>query len=113
MLYNDSLNCYINCRYYYYFDGNRNYFCTIDEFCPKEYNKLIPVEKECIKNCSLDDKYKYEFRSICYMECPKESKQSKEKNNYCEAICDENNPFVIIETQECVDFCEITLTLSK
>ena len=104
---NDSLNCYENCSYYYYFDENMNYFCTDNELCPDTYSKLIPNERKCIKNCSLDNIYKYEFRNMCYSECPKESKETKD--NYCEALCDEENPFLIVETQECVDFCELVL----
>ena len=72
-----------------------------------EYNKLIPEEKKCIKNCSLDNIYKYEFKNICYSKCPKELKETKE--NYCEAFCNETNPFVIIDTQECVEFCDFNL----
>jgi hypothetical protein len=113
LIYQDSLNCYVNCSHYYYFDENRNYFCTNYSFCPKEYSKLKPEQRECIKNCSLDDQYQFDFRNICYKVCPKESEPSKEKDNFCEALCDENNPFVIVETQECVDFCDLSLTLSE
>ena len=113
LIYQDSLNCYVNCSHYYYFDENRNYFCTNYSFCPKEYSKLKPEQRECIKNCSLDDQYQFDFRNICYTVCPKESEPSKEKDNFCEALCDENNPFVIVETQECVDFCDLSLTLSE
>ena len=34
-------------------------------------------------------------------------------NNYCEAICNEQNPFALIETQECVNFCDINLFFKK
>ena len=102
--YEGSLNCYENCIYYYYFDENRNYYCTINDSCPNEYNKLIPDKRECLNNCSLDDTYKFEFRNICYSECPKE-KSKESKDNYCEALCNEEKPFVIVQTQECVDFC--------
>ena len=36
----------------------------------------------------------------------KKNRKSKEsKDNYCEALCNEEKPFVIVQTQECVDFC--------
>ena len=35
------------------------------------------------------------------------------KEYYCEALCNETKPFVMINTQECVDFCEISLIVSK
>ena len=105
--YEGSLNCYENCSYYYYFDELGNYYCTNVALCPDIYNKLIIDERKCIKDCSLDDKYIFEFRNKCYIECPKESKKSKD--NHCEALCDDENPFLIIETQECVDFCDLNL----
>ena len=105
--YEGSLNCYENCSYYYYFDEYGNYSCTNGALCPDIYNKLILDERKCIKDCSLDDKYIFEFRNKCYMECPEGSKKSKD--NYCEALCDDENPFLITETQECVDFCDLDL----
>ena len=30
-----------------------------------------------------------------------------DKKYYCEALCDEDKPFVIVETQECVEWCNI------
>ena len=105
---NNSVNCYKNCTYYYYFDQYGNYECTITNSCPKEYNKLIMDNRECTNNCELNKEFKYEFGNKCYSQCPKESKESINKEYYCEAICSEEKPFVIIETQECVEFCDIT-----
>ena len=105
--YNNYLNCYKNCTYYYYFDENNNYYCTNDSSCPLEYNKLIIDKRECIKQCSSNTIYKYEFRNKCYELCPKDSELSLIKDLFCEALCSEEKPFVIIETQECVDFCDI------
>ena len=31
-------NCYNNCEYYYYFDNERNYYCTNNSICPNEYH---------------------------------------------------------------------------
>ena len=52
-------NCYKKCSYYYYFDENKNYFCTETEECPEEYRELIPEQKKCIKRnnseCEIND----------------------------------------------------------
>ena len=79
--YNGTFNCFENCPYYY-FEENNKYYCTNMPLCPFEYNKLILDEGKCIKNCSLDDKYKFEFRNVCYYKCPEES---KEIEGNCEA----------------------------
>ena len=62
---------------------------------------------ECIKDCELNNINKYEFRFKCYPQCPNESKQSIDNEYYCEALCDENKPFIIVETQECVEWCSL------
>ena len=109
--YEDSLNCYENCSYYYYFDENRNYHCTINLTCPDAYNKLILNNRECINNCSLDNTYKFEYKNICYSECPTGTKEIND--NYCQLVCNETNPFLIINTQECREFCDIDLMSRK
>ena len=108
---NNYLNCYKNCSYYYYFDNEGQYTCTSNTSCPLEYSKLN--NRQCIKNCSLNDINKYEFRGKCYAKCPKESEESKTKENFCEAKCDEEKPFVIISTQVCVDFCDVASLETK
>ena len=110
---NNYLNCYKNCSYYYYFDDQGQYTCTSDASCPLEYSKLNTNNSQCIKNCSLNDINKYEFRNKCYSKCPEESEESKTKKNYCEALCNEKNSFVIISTQECVEYCDIFSTAAK
>ena len=52
--YEDDTNCYKICDYYYYFDENKNYFCTPNLNCPDEYSKLIPDKKKCVKNTESD-----------------------------------------------------------
>ena len=47
---NNYYNCYINCSFYYYFDNEKNYQCTIKNKCPNEYSKLLIDKLECIKN---------------------------------------------------------------
>ena len=115
--YNFSLGNYTNCfqeETYYYFDiNNTQYHFIYDSTCPYNYNKLIFPKKQCIENCSLDNTYKYEFRKHCYDQCPSDSKKSENKSNYCDPICPFNKPFEIIETQECVENCNISFLYNK
>ena len=104
---NNQINCYINCSCFYYFDEDKNYQCTKDYFCPKEFSKLQPERRECIKDCSLETNTKFEFQKTCYERCPPQTEESLEKAYYCEAICDEENPFELIDSQKCVDYCDI------
>ena len=69
---NDSFhekNCYIKCKYYYYFNESNEYECTEQEICPNNY-KLIESKKKCINKCENDNYYKYEYNLNCYIKCP-------------------------------------------
>ena len=110
-------NCYDNCSYYHYFNENENVsYCTNSGICPEDYNKLIEDKKECISRCEKDNKYKYEFKSKCYSQCPSNSMKrennddfpyfSLNKNYFCKPICNEDNPYEIIYAQECVRNCD-------
>ena len=105
---NDN-NCYKVCPFYYYFDNDKNYFCTVNLECPIEYNKLISNKSKCIDDCSNDDFYQYEFRKHCINECPSNTQKSETKNNFCDIICTKEKPFEIIEKQECVESKNCTL----
>ena len=109
LIHNDNAkNCYNICPFYYYFDTNvKQYYCTKNYICPKEYSKLFPDENKCIKYCNESIYNKYEFQNKCYKECPPKSILSKDRDYFCEAICDEEHPFLMIKTQQCVDFCDI------
>ena len=75
-----------------------------------------------IENCLLTS-YKYEFQENCYEICPNNSKQrenSKELEGFeldeiyfCKPICNETFPFEIINTQECVQNCDINSIIDK
>ena len=67
--YNEK-NCYPKCEYYYYFDINNNYFCTLNNSCPDNYKNLIIEKNKCIYNCSYDNIYIYEYNNTCYDICP-------------------------------------------
>ena len=103
------INCYEICPYYHYHNPiNNKYYCTKDESCPEEFDKLIPDDNICVNDCSKDNYYKYEFRHICYHECPLNiSEYSENKNYFCEAICPKDFPFEVISTQLCIDKCSI------
>ena len=47
---NNYINCYENCNYYYYFDNEYNFHCTLNYSCTIEYPKLNEITKECKKN---------------------------------------------------------------
>ena len=100
MILESYINCYIECPFYHYLN-----YCTINNKCENEYNKLILDKKECVKNCSLDDEYK--FQKQCFKQCPENTEISKNKEFYCEVICDEEKPFERVEYQECVERCDI------
>ena len=99
---NDSLNsnnynchnCYKKCDYFYYFDSSNDYHCTINDECPKEYNKLIKNKNKCINNCSNDDIYRYDENNLCvqfiYL-------------NESFLICPINTPFE--KNRECIEIC--------
>ena len=111
---NNYSNCYKNCDYYYFFDDLGNFNCTSDYNCPLEFSKLQVNKSECIKNCSLDDTNKLEFRNKCYDKCPEESIEiNGTEYHYCEALCNKDYPFLIHNTQECVEFCTIEEILSN
>ena len=106
--FSEEENKFIICDYYIYYnisDNNLKY-CTSEYSCPKDFNKIIEDKNQCINDCSQDNYYKYEFRHSCYEECPPIiSEISSTKDYYCEAICNKEYPYEIIETQECVNIC--------
>jgi len=51
---NNHINCYQNCNYYYYFDNEYNYHCTINSTCPRKYSMLNQSTNECIKTNMMD-----------------------------------------------------------
>ena len=102
-------NCYKECPHYFYYDDKKGIsYCTENETCPEEFNKLIFEKKKCVKNCDDDDTYKYLFQKRCYEECPQDSFKSENNSDYsCKQSCPKDYPFEIILTQECVKYCPI------
>ena len=100
--------------YFQYFDETENIFhCTKNNECPINYNKLIEDKSECISSCEKNNIYKYEFESKCYIDCPPNSMKRDNSDDlsylnlnkiyFCKPICNENYPFEIILSQECVE----------
>ena len=115
-------NCYMNCSFYHYYDSGISY-CTKGKKCMNEYDKLIEDKSECVSNCTKDDQYKFEFRKHCYKECPSNSTVRKnitelegfslDKKYFCKPICNEEAPFEILYTQECLKNCSIKYLIDK
>ena len=63
-------NCYPKCDFYFYFDNKGGFHCLDYFVCPENYDKLIEEKRECIDDCSKDDKYKYEFGKNCLENIP-------------------------------------------
>ena len=86
---NDSLayhnNCYIQCKYYYYFGEDNKYFCTKSDECPLSYNKIIKGKNKCINDCQKDDEYIYEFNNTCLKKCPENTKMYYEEKKCLES----------------------------
>ena len=100
----DSINCYKNCPFYYYYDSSKIYQCTEKDECPKEYNKLIKEKMKCIDECFNDDKYQIEFNNTCYISCPEETKISNNNSHLCLLECPENKPYEN-QNNECIQEC--------
>ena len=115
---NEYKNCYIKCPHYFYFDNYfQKYYCTKDDKCPGNYNKLIYDKNQCYKKCGEDGLHKYEFQNGCYKECPKGSIKDENKKGankyFCKPNCTKDNPYEIISTQECVQNCSFQELTSK
>ena len=79
-------NCLEICQNYYYFVNNyeNSYSCTSDDYCPENY-KLIASKKKCIKKCSDDDTYIFEYNDICVEKCSSSLKTDNEDKKCLES----------------------------
>ena len=73
-------NCFEICNYYYYFNDNNQYTCTVYDSCDYNY-KLIRPKKKCINECRNDheNKYIYEYNDECVESCPSNVKTDNEE----------------------------------
>ena len=107
------LNCYSECPSLYYIEENINdtkYKCTLNSECPNNYNKLIKDLGKCIDKCEKEGNYKYEYRNNCFNDCPEgtirnNNSLESDKKYFCKPICEEEEPFEIIQEQKCVKYC--------
>ena len=101
-------NCYYKCKYYFYNDitTNKNY-CTEEGECPIEYNKFIYNNNQCTEDCKKDDIYKYEYKKQCLPNCPSNTELYEDIDYYCIPQCSEEYLFIMIGSQECINYCTI------
>ena len=99
-MFNNSLNCYKNCSYYYYFDNENNYNCTINSSCPDNYS-LIYEKRKCINKCVNDNEYKYEYNNNCIKKCPINSKIYEEEKKCLDSCYDNHFEYRNI----CYNYC--------
>ena len=103
---NKYFNCDSNCYHYHYYGSDDGYrYCTQDYKCPENF-KFIPDKNKCIKNCSEDDIYKYEFNNTCY-------EKPKNDSDYFETTCENDKPFKLINSSNCVSECNLNDILNK
>ena len=98
-------NCYENCSYYHYFDFSNKYHCTLNDECPKEFNKLIKDKNQCIDDCFKDKEYNLEYNNVCYQNCPEGTIISFNDNKKCEKDCPPEYLYIDLITNECLLNC--------
>ena len=99
---NDN-NCYESCTHYYYYDSNKNHYCTDEDKCPENY-KLISTKKRCIDNCTKIEDFQYEYENTCVSICPSNTHINEDNPYKCiqNLIC-EANQYYNFEKTECID----------
>ena len=99
--YEDSNNCVLKCKYYYYYTDSGIYKCTGDPYCPDDYNYLIKNKNKCTNDCKKDNIYKYYYNRECLTQCPENTED--DGNFICKdsainrCILSENNFFLFNE----------------
>ena len=77
----NTTQCVIDCKYYYYYDKFNQYSCTNNSNCPSIAKYKIEPKKKCISSCSEDNIYIYTFGNECFSECPEGTIANE--NNEC------------------------------
>ena len=96
---NSNLNCYESlkdyCEFNYYYNIVSNlFFCTEEDNCPENYDKLIEEKRQCIDECEKDSIYIYEINNICYSESIENANimnKTKLINNFIHDLLNEFN----------------------
>ena len=121
-IYDGKVKC--ECKYKFYFDINKDKICLDEKAqCPDEYKYLIPDSNECVSGC---EGYPLIFDNKCLTVCPTGmTKTEDEKSCKCSKYwyktsenkyiclkenenCNNNYPYLIEETKECVQKCNKT-----
>ena len=106
--FNGYKNCYIKCDNLFYLDEDNNITCVLGPKCPNEYSKLILDKKQCIKNCTNENEYIYEYKNYCYKACPNGTMELDIMPFFCISICTKEFPFKLIKSDDCVQYCPIS-----
>ena len=107
------INCYESC-YNYTYDIYKNKFICFDyPQCLKPNEKYIPLRESCTIDCKNDEKYKYEFKKVCYEKCPENSEKSNKNEYYCNIKCPKELPYENIQFQECIQNCTLVEMLKN
>ena len=89
----NGTNCEKKCTFYYYYEDNE-YYCTEDNFCPKEFRYRIKVEyfnSSNYQNLMKDSLYSITRR--CYKECPEGFTPLPGEFFLCEPFCEPTKLF--------------------
>ena len=77
----DSTNCVLACKYFYYYTFYGQYKCTSGNFCPEEAHIYIKELNKCTNDCSKEEDYIFEYDGKCLINCPENT--SPNDNNKC------------------------------
>ena len=77
----NTSQCVMDCKFYYYYDKFKQYSCTNSVTCPSIAKYKIEPKKKCIYSCSEDNTYIYTFGNECVSECP--NGMMVNENNEC------------------------------
>ena len=98
---NTQTNCYPQCEYFYYFDKSNNYYCTENNICPTNYEKLVLNKTKCINKYNKYNIYQFEYNNTCYEECPEGTKSiSSKKLCYDQESLSADNSAADVEEKE-------------
>ena len=78
---NNTFNCVMKCPFYFYYTIDGQYKCSSSSICPEDYYLLIREKGQCVKDCSSDNEYKYQYDGECYKQCPNNSRDNND--NIC------------------------------
>ena len=74
--------------------------CSNECFSSENFS-LILEKNKCVEKCSSDDTYQFEYNNICYEKCPNNTNSV----NHKKLCCLDNQPYSIIESNQCSEEC--------